>query len=74
MLMEKKYYKACYTLKVDEDLGNGDFTERKFKLAEDKTVIINTLKDLQAYTKIDITFKITFYTNSIGIEVVDVDL
>lgn len=65
-------YKPSYVLKVDE-LGNGnEINERKFKIAEDKTVLINTLKPLEVYTKITLEFNITIYTNSISLELIDV--
>lgn len=67
-------YPAAYILKVDELLENGEINERKFKIDENKTTLINELKDLDAYQKIILHFKVTIYTSRISLEIVDVDL
>lgn len=65
-------YKPSYVLKVDELGNNNEINERKFKIAEDKIQLINTLKALEAYTKINLDFNVTIYTNSISLELIDV--
>lgn len=65
-------YKASYVLKVDELCQNNEINERKFKISEDKTVLINTLKSLEPYTKISLEFNVTLYTSSVSLELIDV--
>lgn len=65
-------YPSAYILKVDENLSNGEINEHKFKIAENNTMLLNILKDLQAYQKIVIEFDVTLFTNRIGLEVVNV--
>ncbi len=69
---EEISYKPSYVLKVDELGNNNEINERKFKIAEDKIQLINTLKALEAYTKINLDFNVTIYTNSISLELIDV--
>lgn len=66
-------YPAAYILKADEVLENGDINEHKFKIDQNKTVLINTLKDFEPYQKMVLTFEVTLFTNKVAIEVVDVD-
>lgn len=66
-------YPSVYILKVDELMENGDINERIFKIDEKKTVLINDLKDLEAYQKIILYFNVTIYTSRISLELVDVN-
>lgn len=65
-------YPSAYILKVDETLDNGEINEHKFKINENNTLLLNFLKDLDAYQKIVIEFDITLYTGRIGLEVSNV--
>lgn len=67
-------YPAAYILKVDEILENGDINEHKFKIDTNKTVLVNTLKDLEPYQKIELTFDVKLFANSVGLDVIDVDI
>lgn len=66
-------YPAAYILKADEILDNGDINEHKFKIDNNKTILVNTLKELEPYQKIYLTFEVTLFLNKVGLEVVDVD-
>ena len=65
-------YPSAYILKVDENLDNGEINEHKFKIAENNTMLLNILKDYEAYQKLIIEFEITLYSGRIGLEVVNV--
>lgn len=67
-------YKPSYVLKVDELMDNGDINERRFKVREDSVVLVNNLKSLEAYQKIQLEFNVTIYTSSVSLELVDVDI
>lgn len=67
-------YKGSYVLKVDEIMDDGEINERKFKVKEDNTVLINDLKTLEAYQKIYLEFNVILYTSSVSLEVCDVDV
>ena len=71
---EEREYNAAYVLKVDEIGEDGAINERKFKVAEDKVVLINTLKEMQAYQKMNIIFDVRIYTSGSTIEVADVEI
>ncbi len=66
-------YPSAYILKVDEIMSNGDINERKFKIDDKKTSVINVLKTLEPYQKIVIDFEISLYTSRVTLEVVDVE-
>lgn len=67
-------YPSAYILKVDELGDNGEINERKFKIAEDKTQLINDLKSLDAYERFALDFKVTIYTSRISLEPVSIDI
>lgn len=71
---EEVQYPSAYILKVDEPMENGDINERKFKIAQDKTLLVNSLKTLEAYQKIIIDFKVSLFTAKVGLEIVDVSI
>lgn len=66
-------YKSAYILKVDERLDNGDIQERKFKIAENKTSLINFLKDVETYAEIILTFNLNIYNTRIILDLIDVN-
>lgn len=65
-------YPSAYILKVDENLSNGDINEHKFKINENNTLLINTLKSYEPYQKLIIEFEVTLFANRIGLEVSNV--
>lgn len=67
-------YPASYTLKVDELMDNGDINERKFKVSEKQVQLINDLKDLESYQKIELNFNLTIYATRISLEVDSVNI
>lgn len=71
---EEREYKAAYVLKVDEIGEDGSINERKFKVAEDKVLLINTLKEMKAYDRINIIFDVRIYASGATIEVADVEI
>lgn len=66
-------YQPAYILKVDEVEGD-EINERKFKIPEDKIVLINDLKTLEAYQKIILDFQLTIFTSRISLEPIGVDV
>lgn len=66
-------YPSAYILKVDEIMSNGDINERKFKIDDKKSSIINILKGLKPYQEIVIDFEITLYTSRVTLDVVEVE-
>ena len=66
-------YPSAYILKVDELMENGDINERKFKIDEKKTALINVLKEFETYQKITLYFNVTIYTSSVSLELVGAD-
>lgn len=66
-------YPSAYILKVDELMSNGDINERKFKIDDKETAIINGLKTLKAYQEIVINFEITLYTSRVTLDIVDIE-
>lgn len=66
-------YPAAYILKVDEITEDGEINQRKFKVPEKATKLINDLKSFEPYEKIVLVFKITLYDTRCSIEVVDVE-
>lgn len=71
---EELKYSEAYILKVDEESETGDINERKFKIAPDKLVLVNTLKDVKAYQTIELIFNVVIYTSRVSIEVADVNV
>lgn len=67
-------YPAAYVLKVDEVDNKGNINERKFKIDEKNTLLVNALKSLEAYQKIIIDFEVTLLTNRISLEVTDISI
>ena len=67
-------YPSAYILKVDELLDNGDINERKFKIAEEKKSLINSIKGFKPYDKILITFDVTLFDTRVTLEVCKVEL
>ena len=70
---EEREYKSAYVLKVDEIGEDNSINERKFKIPEDNTILVNTLKEIQAYQKINLIFNVRIYTSGATIEVADVE-
>lgn len=66
-------YPSAYILKVDELMSNGDINERKFKIDDKETSIINGLKTLKAYQEIIINFEVTLYTSRVTLDIVDIE-
>jgi len=66
-------YPSAYILKVDELMSNGDINERKFKIDDKETAIINGLKTLKAYQEIVINFEVTLYTSRVTLDIVDIE-
>lgn len=50
-------YQSCYILKADE-IVNGKIYDLRFKILEENKTLINNLKTLESYTKIDIKFDV----------------
>lgn len=67
-------FPSAYILKVDEILESGDINERKFKINDTNTMLVNALKRLQPYQKIILDFNLTLYTNRITLEVENVSI
>lgn len=67
-------YDSSYSLKVDELMPNGDINERKFKVSEKQVQLINDLKGLEPYQKIELNFNLTIYTSRISLEVDSVNV
>lgn len=67
-------YPAAYILKVDELNEDGDPTERKFKIAENKIALINDLKSLKTYQEFLLSFEVTIYTSRISLEPISIDI
>lgn len=65
-------YPSAYILKVDELKENGEIEERKFKITENKTLLINSLKTIESYQKIILNFNIDIHSNKILLDVDDV--
>lgn len=65
-------YPSAYILKVDEKVESGDINERKFKIDEKNTGLINTLKTIEEYQRIIIEFDITLFDGRVGIVVSNV--
>lgn len=66
-------YPSAYILKVDELMSNGDINERKFKIDDKETAIINGLKTLKAYQEIVINFEVTLYSSRVTLDIVDIE-
>jgi hypothetical protein len=66
-------YPSAYILKVDELMSNGDINERKFKIDDKETAIINGLKTLKAYQEIVINFEVTLYASRVILDIVDIE-
>lgn len=66
-------YPSAYILKVDELMSNGDINERKFKIDDKETAIINGLKTLKAYQEIVINFEVTLYASRVTLDIVDIE-
>lgn len=66
-------YPSAYILKVDEIMSNGDINERKFKINDRKTDVINVLKTLKPYNEIIIDFEISLYTSRVTLDIVDIE-
>lgn len=64
-------YSPAYVLKVDE-VSNNSINERRFKVDEKNTYLINLLKDLDAYTKIIIEFEVSIYNTRVSLNVANV--
>ena len=71
---EEREYNSAYVLKVDEIGEDNSINERKFKIAENKTSVINDLRVLDAYSKIEITFDVRLYASGATIEVSDINV
>ena len=67
-------YPSAYVLKVDEVSENGDINERKFKIDEKNTILVNTLKSLESYQKIELIFEVTLFTSRVSLELVDISI
>ena len=57
-------YNACKVLVVDEITENGKFKERRFKLSNDNTGLINEFGILEPYTKVEIEFDVAIYSSN----------
>ena len=66
-------YPSVYVLKADELSDNGEINERKFKIAENNSDLVNKLYQFEAYDKIELIFKVTIYTSRTILEVMDVE-
>lgn len=71
---KEQEYKSAYILKVDEIGEDNSINERKFKIEEDKAILINALRELQAYQQINIIFNVRLYSSGATIEVSDVEV
>lgn len=67
-------YPSAYILKVDEISDNGEINERKFKIEEKKTSLINDFRVLEAYQKIILKFDVTIYATRIALDLTDVEV
>ena len=56
-------YKPSYSLKVDEVTEQGIY-ERKLKIGEGQTQLVDTLKKLKPYERIELECDIEMYQNS----------
>lgn len=63
-------YPAVYILKVDEIKDSKEINERKFKVDEKNTLLVNTLKDFEPYQKINIEFEVALFVNRVGLEII----
>ena len=57
-------YGACKVLVVDEVSKDGKFKERRFKLSNDNTGLINDFGILEPYTKVEIEFDVVIYSSN----------
>ena len=69
---EEINYNASYVLKVDEINEKGVINERKFKIDEKNSLLVNALKEFKAYQKILIVFEVTLYQTRTSLEIIDV--
>lgn len=67
-------YDACYILVADEIEESGKITERRFKVAEENTNLINEFSVLDPYTKIEIKFDVALYSSNAKLTPVDFKL
>lgn len=63
-------YPESYVLKVDENTDNGIY-ERRFKVKVDNTVLLNKLKNLKPYDKVNLLFDINFYGSKVSVIPID---
>lgn len=66
-------YDACKVLVCDEIEGNS-MKERRFKLSSDNTLLLNDLKCLEPYTKIEIEFDVLLYSSNAKITPVSIEV
>lgn len=64
-------YDSSYIIKVDEVKGK-EVNERKFKFPQTNKVLFENFSNIDAYTKVDITFDIVISTNTCKLVPVDV--
>lgn len=57
-------YDSCYVLVADEIEESGKITERRFKIVEENSNLINDFSSLDSYTKIEIEFDIVLYSSN----------
>lgn len=60
---QKVSYKEAYVLKVDE-IVDGSINERKLKVDTGNTSLIDSLKKLKPYDKIELECDVVLYNNS----------
>ena len=66
-------FKTLTHRNADELMSNGDINERKFKIDDKETAIINGLKTLKAYQEIVINFEVTLYASRVTLDIVDIE-
>lgn len=55
-------YDSCYVLVADEIAEDNKITERRFKISEQNTSLINELAELEPYTRIELEFDVAIYS------------
>lgn len=64
-------YKPSYEVKFD-DLVDNVPTERKIKVSEDETTLIQKIKELKPYTRYLFTFDVNFISKGTSLKLLDI--
>lgn len=71
---EEFKYSSAYILKVDELGENGDINERKFKISEKSTDLIQFCKELEPYQQIILSFNIVLFNGQVLLSVENISI